>query len=399
MSDSKSQREHSSPSNKDTKRCVEIRLMILQMGSIKTQTEQFNAHLVIEARWLADDSILSEIDQDTLQNLDNGHIIHLPDDFIQQQHNWHPKLFLLNSTINKQNEHIRYSLRRDGDDDHPSSQIYVREHRIIDASFCTTFHLHHYPNDIQELSISIGSSLSSEKVKLVSHPSIASGINREVFESQQEWHLYEHVEVKSRNVRGYLSVADEDGDLDKPGREKERSVLTFSCHVARRSRYFFWNNYCIIFLLTVVAFSSFAITADQIQQRLSVAYTLLLSQIAFRWTISVSNLLPPISYLTTMDKYSIISMFSLVILGAWHAIIGSLMFTYHHSQPVTPDTNWLWVDRYIFFTLAFLYIVMHLVFIICHFRGPYRYQRKMREKDIRYRNENLGTERKNSSDV
>lgn len=88
-----------------------------------------------------------------------------------------------------------------------------------------------------------------------------------------------------------------------------------------------------------------------------------------------------------MDKYSVISMVVLVILGAWHAIIGSLVFTYHYDQAITPDANWLWIDRYVFFGLMFLYIVMHLVFIICYYRGPYRYRRKMTQKDIEYQKE------------
>jgi len=90
-----------------------------------------------------------------------------------------------------------------------------------------------------------------------------------------------------------------------------------------------------------------------------------------------------------MDKYSVLSIAVLVILGAWHAIIGSLIFTYYQNQPITTDTYWLWIDRYIFFVLVFLYIVMHLVFIICYFRGPYRYRRKMMEKDIEYQKENF----------
>jgi hypothetical protein len=103
---------------------------------------------------------------------------------------------------------------------------------------------------------------------------------------------------------------------------------------------------------------------------------------------------PPVSYLTTMDKYSIISIFVLIILGTWHAIVGSLIFTLDHSQSISPDTYWLWLDRYVFFALGFLYIVMHVVFIVCHFRGPYRFRRKMMRKDMRYREQNFDFERK-----
>jgi hypothetical protein len=31
-----------------------------------------------------------------------------------------------------------------------------------------------------------------------------------------------------------------------------------SC-LARRAQYFYWNGYCLIFLITIIAFSSFAI--------------------------------------------------------------------------------------------------------------------------------------------
>jgi hypothetical protein len=229
--------------------CVQIRLMFLQignntytvnfkvylnyLGSINTQLEQFDARIVIEARWLANDSILSLLDDDIREKLSQGQIIQLCDDFSEQKQNWHPKLFLLNTSINNYEEQFQYSLKKDENSD-TSSPIYVREHRIVKGSFCIMFHLHHYPSDVQTLSVSIGSSLTDGKVKLVQHPTIASGINKEVFEGQQEWHLYEHVETQSRTVRGYFSLTDEDGELDKPGYEKERSVLTFSCHVGKQ---------------------------------------------------------------------------------------------------------------------------------------------------------------------
>jgi hypothetical protein len=113
------------------------------LGSIETQSEKFN-------------------DDDARQNLSQSQIIDLPDDFTAQKQSWHPKLFLLNSCIDKEDNQIRYSLKTD--DDNASSQIYVREHHIV-------------------------------KVKLIQHPTIASGINKEVFEAQQEWHLYKHVET------------------------------------------------------------------------------------------------------------------------------------------------------------------------------------------------------------
>ncbi len=61
----------------------------------------------------------------------------------------------------------------------------------------------------------------------------------------------------------------------------------------------------------------------------------------------------------------------LVIVAAWHAVISSLMFTYHHNQPI--HIGFGLIDIYSLL-LAFLYIVMHLVFIISHFCDPYQYR-------------------------
>jgi len=90
-----------------------------------------------------------------------------------------------------------------------------------------------------------------------------------------------------------------------------------------------------------------------------------------------------------MDKSSVISIFVLIMLGLWHATIGSLIFTYQHNQPITPDTYWLSLDRYMFFAFGFLNIFIHLIFSICYFRGPYRHRRAMIEKDIHYRQQLL----------
>jgi hypothetical protein len=54
---------------------------------------------------------------------------------------------------------------------HSSSHIYVREHHIVKSSFNTTLPLHYYPNDVQELNISIGSLVDNDKVKLRSSTS------------------------------------------------------------------------------------------------------------------------------------------------------------------------------------------------------------------------------------
>ncbi|UJR29147.1 hypothetical protein I4U23_010361 [Adineta vaga] len=358
---------------------VGIRIMFLQIGPIETQFERYTADVAIEARWLANPNSIESLKEHEQCLLSNGHTVRLPN-YTKDENNWQPQLFIMNTNVDPDNQHIRYSLRKDRN----NGSYYMREHRLVKGFFFSPFDFHHFPHDIQELSISFGSSESGSKIRLEPDFEVPSGINREAFVAVQEWILYEHVESRIRKVKGFAFQTDEDGELDMPGHEKERSILTISCHAARRAQYMFWNGYWISFIMTVVGFAAFSITAENTNQRLGVAFTLLLTHIAFRWTICVSHLTPPIAYLTALDKYSITSMFFVIILGVWHAIIGSLLFTYNWQSKPEPTNYWLWIDRYLFITLAGFYIVGHIILIIWFFVVPFGLRRQMRTKDKVY---------------
>jgi len=94
-----------------------------------------------------------------------------------------------------------------------------------------------------------------------------------------------------------------------------------------------------------------------------------------------------------MDKYSVLSVIAVAILGAWHAIISSLIFDYDYGQSLTPHTSWVWIDRYMCLALGSLYIIMHLVFIICHYRGPFRHRQDIKRKEVKYRRQILGLDK------
>jgi hypothetical protein len=79
---------------------------------------------------------------------------------------------------------------------------------------------HHFPHDIQEFSISFGSSKSGTKIKLEFDFNIVSGINRDAFVTLQEWILYENIESRIRYVKGFAFQIDEDGELATSGHEK-----------------------------------------------------------------------------------------------------------------------------------------------------------------------------------
>jgi len=85
--------------------------------------------------------------------LSDGHSVRLPI-YRNDENNWHPQLFIMNTSVDPDNQHIQYSLRKDRTTD----AFYIREHRLVKGFFFSPFDFHHFPYDIQQLSISFGSS-------------------------------------------------------------------------------------------------------------------------------------------------------------------------------------------------------------------------------------------------
>ena len=252
---------------------VSIRLMFLRVGEIDTLNENYQAQASIEARWsIRLEKLSSELSIEDQKRLIDGKSIEL---LRYADTQWHPQLFIENS-VGDLKEQIRYSAKKCRED----KQIYICEHRHIKGLFWEKLELQHFPSDIQELSISIGSMLYNDKVVLIPDPYHLSGINREIFIDQQEWSLYEHVNTQQRYVKEFLFQDEEDeDDYDEQINskdERKRSFLTVSCHagrsvlfvsslpilfypLARRSGYFYWNGYCLVFLITICAFCTFSI--------------------------------------------------------------------------------------------------------------------------------------------
>lgn len=152
-------------------------------------------------------------------------------------HHWHPQLFLLNVCRNH-DEDIKYIIKK------RHSSIQIREFRDVYGKFYSKFDLHHFPTDIQELSVSIGSALFDNEVILQVDSQRASGINREAFIDQQEWQLYDHIQTRMKFIKGFLFQNDDDDQLDSPGHERKRSILTIACHAGEN---IFISNVFIFF--------------------------------------------------------------------------------------------------------------------------------------------------------
>jgi len=232
--------------------------------------------------------------------------------------------------------------------------------------------------------------LFDDRVLLIPDPNRLSGVNREAFVDQQEWSLYEHVDSEQRFVKEFLFRDAEDeedenpGGRDKAGAEnRKRSVVTITCHAARQSDYFFWNGYCLIFLITSVSFCTFGMPMQVAVNRLQVSCTLLLTSVTFRWTINRS--LPTVSYLTTLDKYGFLCILNLCIHSIWHGIISEIAWIRTPDYRVTGDMWIAVVDRAAFYGLIGCYILVHIAFISWIYFVPLKHRRQMKTNDQIYR--------------
>ncbi|CAF4866175.1 unnamed protein product [Rotaria magnacalcarata] len=120
-----------------------------------------------------------------------------------------------------------------------------------------------------------------------------------------------------------------------------------------------------------MAFTTFSVTYNLPQNRLQLSFTLLLTAVTFKWV--VVRCLPTISYLTTLDKYVLLSMVMLCVVCAWHAIIA-----------VCPDEVARYWDNMALISLAVIYTLFHVFFFLWMYFVTYRRRRVMKRKDKEY---------------
>ena len=132
----------------------------------------------------------------------------------------------------------------------------------------------------------------------------------------------------------------------------------------------------LIFLITVLGFVPFAFDPAGPQFRCQVTGLLLLTSVNFRWI--VTQRLPSVPYLTSLDKYAIGSLLVLVLFCVWHSIIGSQLFAYDTTTRKS-------IDSYVLYGAAafyFLYNLFYIFWFIIMFRTIKKFQKDgLRDKE------------------
>ncbi|CAF4000135.1 unnamed protein product [Rotaria magnacalcarata] len=380
------------PESSFNARIVRIRLVFIRIGEIDTLNEKYQADIYYEARWIEimNVSLLNLTAQQQGQLL-NGNVTVRLNDFNRTIH-WTPQLFVENAIGQIGEQDTWFTIKKHVPSHvKPSSPLVLRleicEHRRIRGVFWEKLELNHvlilFPADVQDLTISITSIHYLENCLLIPDDKFRSSINREAFYDQQEWKLYAHVATELRQTKEEYSFEDEDTGV----LQKKHPVLAFTCRAARRPNYYYWNGFCLIFLINACAFCIFSIPPDLPQSRLQITSTLVLTSVTFRWVVNRS--LPTVSYLTALDRYAILSIILLVLLCGWHSTIALFIFLSLRTAATTrsgidPDNIHVHIDRYVGLSVLSIYIILNIALIIWFICVPYKRRREMEYLDREY---------------
>ena len=168
------------------------------MGEIDTLNERYYAEILFEASW-------EEPARKGATNRSFDPAVY-----------WTPELELMNGIGDLQDE-ILYTVYYN-----KQGIATVTEHHKLKGTLWERMELQHFPVDVQDLSLLITTSRTDKEMKFVKNLQRPSGVNRRVFTDEQEWYLFEHVEIDiTSQIDEYL----DDGH--------NHSVVICSCRAAR----------------------------------------------------------------------------------------------------------------------------------------------------------------------
>lgn len=148
------------------------------------------------------------------------------------------------------------------------------------------------------------------------------------------WSFYESNRTKSRRKLSY-------------------SGLVLSLTFARESMYYVLNVAFVMFLICSFGFSAWAVDLEDVADRLSIDFTLLLTAVAFK--LVLATLLPPVNYFTKIDIYLIACFCFLSLCTIAHCIIPTM------TRHLERDENALSIDAIVHITLGAIWTAWNLV--------------------------------------
>ena len=97
-----------------------------------------------------------------------------------------------------------------------------------------------------------------------------------------------------------------------------------SMMVTRKPMFYITNVVCVMFIIVFITISVYGIPVDDYGSKLSITITALLTAVAFK--LVANGFCPPVSYLTLMDKYILVSFATLLVIVAENFIVSQMEY-------------------------------------------------------------------------
>jgi len=227
----------------------------------------------------------------------------------------------------------------------------------VNATFAEQLELRMFPFDTQDLTISVWSSIRTDRMQFIPYGHF--------FENQIEF-----VNLSTT----YCSITNE-WDIFDPIADIENgifSTLHIRNKVQRRPEVFFWRMIVPMSLITTAALFSFFLDLSVSGERIAYAFTAVLTSVVFQMTIYGN--LPDISYMTLLDWYLLI-MF-LFMLGI---VLQTGIFTmlFDDSADIDEENSWRKRDGIAAYIFTVIFVLLHIWLIIRVKRGQNREATKL----------------------
>ena len=251
--------------------------------------------------------------------------------------------------------------------DKNKNQFMVCELRKVTGIFYENLELEDFPLDIQDLSITVATKKPGSIVNFILLQKEMKGIKISNTLDKSMWKMHTVLITRKDQIHREYSF----GKRDYP-------AIVVSAKVSRLPGFFYRNALLPILLVSLASLAPFVVDIKIPQSRLPATCTLMLTSVSIRWTIG--RLLPTVSYLTSLDKYSLVSMLIITMELLYHGIMGTIFRK-------IPEAIAYRVDTIIFFIFCGLIITKQLVFfgwiikVMLHRRRINREEAESQEDD------------------
>lgn len=261
---------------------IEVCVKVLSISDVNVVDHSFCSEIILMIDWI-DYSIAPLLDADN----DEGKEIKWEDHFV-------PNITIDNCIESKSASNSKPRVKS------------VKECRVtmtkrVMSVLRNRYDLRSYPFDNQTLEI---------KFKSRGVPNITGKSSTVVLDSPRTWRKHKgHSLGKNVDWLSEWDIVSLDGAPDGKCQDEYRVQI----NIARESLNAMSNLVLSLAVIVILSFTSYAIPIDDLADRLQVQVTLLLTTMTFKFILS--DTLPSVPYLTTMDRYVISGLLTLAVQG------------------------------------------------------------------------------------